>query len=300
MSILSFNHLLQFHSIWKSIPFQTKVERELANSFLKKIIDSEVETNKFEIEKKQKQCFKVMKQFSMISSMAEEISHSYSIFMEKRKAAWLYLSLSLYNKQYDQIIEPESNRILKAFEPFHSQKRIILAPFHMGMHTMTMPLITRYCHKSTILVNSGEIDIIRKWMSTYLEPKYNASTVMVPVPSHTGPLKFAKAIMRGETGIIFPEFSYGINQDEEEIDFLGGTFKVPIGVYVLAKRLSAIVYPIGSVWNQETNTVQFMIGDPLDAGTMLQFDFLQHLFSQGEKWIAEHPEQWFWDYLIES
>lgn len=57
---------------------------------------------------------------------------------------------------------------------------------------------------------------------------------------------------------------------------------------------------IGSVWNQETNTVQFMISEPLDPGMMPQFEFLQHLFSQGEKWIAEHPEQWFWDYLIES
>lgn len=299
MSILSFNNLLHFHSIWKSIPFQTKDERELANHFFNSIVDTEFDSNRAKLEKNQQQYVNIINKFSALKPHAEEISHAYSLFAEKRKSAWTYLSLALYHKQYDQIIEPESDRMLKMIETPHSKNRIILAPFHMGMHTMSMPLITRYFDKTTLLVNSDEIDIIHQWMDTYLEATFSTSTNMVPVPSHTSPLKFAKAIMRGATGIIFPEFSYGINQEEEEISFLGGTFKAPIGVYVLAKRLSAKVYPIGSIWNEQESKVRFMIGDMLDPNTLSQSTFLQKLFAQGEEWIAKYPEQWLWDHLIE-
>ncbi|MEF2292832.1 hypothetical protein [Virgibacillus dokdonensis] len=295
MSILNFNNLLQFHSILKNIPFQKKEEQQLADLFLKTIVETDMNSNTLNPLK----YVPVIKSFPALNQSAEEISHAYSLFAEKRKSAWTYLSLSLYNKQYDQIIEPESDRLLKSIEPAHSKNRIIIAPFHMGMHTMSMPLVTRYFDKTTILVNSDEIDIIQQWMSTYLEASYSDSIDMVPVPSHTSPLKFTKAIMRGATGIIFPEFSYGINQEEEEVPFLGGTFKAPIGVYVLAKRLSAKVYPLGSIWNEEENKVRFMVGDSLDPNALSQSTFLQHLFAQGEEWIAKNPEQWLWDHLIE-
>ncbi|NBJ68086.1 MULTISPECIES: hypothetical protein [Clostridia] len=299
MSILNFNNLLQFQSIWKSIPFYTKEDQELAYRFFKNIVEEELELTREQLEKQQQKYLKVINTFPKLKPLAEEVSHAYSLFVEKRKSAWTYLSLALYSKQYDRIINQDSDRLLQTMKKPDSKNRIILAPFHMGMHTMSMPLITRFFDNTTILVNSDEIDIIYQWMSTYLDETFNTSITMVPVPSHTSPLRFSKAIMRGAVGIIFPEFSYGINQEEEEVRFLGGTFKAPIGVYVLAKRLSAKVYPIGSIWNEDEQNVQFMVGDVLDPNILSQSTFIQKLFTQGEEWIMKHPEQWLWDHLID-
>ncbi len=298
MSVLDFHNLLKFQSIWKSIPFHSSSDQQLVRHFSQQLLDSE--KNASDIEKRKKQCYEVLQRFPKISSRSKDISQAYSLFMEERKVAWLYLSLALYHHKYDFILDNDSAKQLEKVATIQATKRVILAPFHMGMHTMSISLLLRFLNSITIMVNSDEIDIISEWTSTYLAPEIKNNIKMVPIPSPTSPLKFAKAIMRGSTGVIFPEFSYGINQDFVQLDFLGGVFHAPIGVYELGKRLSAVVIPIGSIWNNKTSTIEMKVGNPLDAKQLNQVDFLQSLFQQGEQWICTHPEQWFWEYVSEQ
>lgn len=300
MSIINFSNLIKFNKIWKSMPFKNAEDRQLLFQFTKEILLSE---NQEEVKQheKDKLLYLLKDHYPFFHLLSEEISENYFSFSNNKRLLWVYLSIALYNEKIDEIIDPED---LDKLQDVFSREKIsstplILTPFHLGVHTLTATIASKYVGPTVCMVNKPEYNLLNEWREEYLFQDEYKNLITVPIPSQTSPLKFAKLLLRGSTGIMFPEFSYGINQDFERVNFLGGTIDVPIGVYVLAKKFNANVLPIASAWDESRECLRVMVGDTLTTNQLSQHQFLQLLFNQGETWVKVYPEQFYWEYIVE-
>ncbi|MFP7442654.1 hypothetical protein SFC50_03035 [Bacillus infantis] len=300
MSIIDFSNLIKFNKIWKSMPFKNVEDRQLLMDFTKKILLSE---NQEEVKQHEKDelTYLLKNHYPFFHLLSKEISENYHAFSNNKRLLWIYLSIALYNDNIDEVIDPEDlDKLQDVFSKEKSSSTpLILTPFHIGVHTLTAAIASKYIGPTVCMVNKPEFKLIDEWREEYLFLDESNNITMVPIPSQTSPLKFAKLILRGSTGIMFPEFSYGINQDFERVNFLGGTLDVPIGVYVLAKKFKANVLPIASAWDEKSKRLRFMVGETLTTDNQSQHQFLQLLFNQGENWVKTYPEQFYWDYIVE-
>jgi KDO2-lipid IV(A) lauroyltransferase len=142
--------------------------------------------------------------------------------------------------------------------------------------------------------------IFRRLNNPLLEPKYNEDLrkrlgINMIAKQDGAALNIVRSLRRGENVIILMD-----QRDEMNgipIDFFNRKAYTPRSIYILAKKMNVPVYGMRVIRKNNVSS-RFILDAEKDcfrAENMSEEEFLSECINRTlEKWIGEHPEQWFW------
>ena len=177
----------------------------------------------------------------------------------------------------------------------------ILLPLHMGPYPCILPLVAAEMPVTTLLQASAEADFGR--IVTQYLPSIDLE--MIGMPDRRILLRCLQAIRAGRLLVMFPEFSWGIDQPKLRLPLLGATVEAPSGAAVLAQRTGRRLVPC-TIGRDGPGHYELRYHPPIgvepgDAGIR---DAVTAVFSVVTDEVMRRPGEWqgwdFFDVMVAS
>ena len=295
MGVLDFRSIVRHGKVWSAVHVTNREEVQELYCFLEEIL---LQDEKFleDAESDSRTASRTLKRFVHLADEST-FKRQYAQFQITKHVLWVIISVLVHCNRLDLILSEESLEKLNHIADRSQNLKYLVSPFHTGVHTFAPAILGCYISRLSVLVNQRELPLLDQLIDQLLPNIRHVQ--LFPVPSQNAPLHLVKTIRHGGVGVIYPEFSYGINQEYETVRWFDGELSVPIGPYLLGRKFADAVIPMSIMWNGSELILKTT--ESIRAQDYTQKEFLDTLFAIGEEWLRPNLEQWVgWELLADS